>query len=87
MGGRRIRGVRFQAYSADHAGAAVPHLHAKIGSGEVIVELLPDGKVRISESHGKPVRGKISSNERHWVLWIAEDAYDDLIILWRRSQP
>lgn len=45
-------GLRFRAISGDHPGSAVPHLHADIGSGEVVIELVPAGAVRLSGAHG-----------------------------------
>lgn len=68
------------------AGAAVPHLHADIGSGEVIVELLPDGSVRLSEAHGAPIRGQITMRELRVVLKTAGDAYLELVNLCKASQ-
>ncbi len=87
MGSRHIRGVRFQAMCGDHARAVIPHFHAHVGGGEVIVELLPDGKARLSKAHRSPIRGKVSPRDARLVLCIAEDAHDELIILWRISQP
>jgi hypothetical protein len=87
MGTRRIRGVRFQAYSGDHVGAAIPHLHADIAGREMIIEFLPWREVRTSRAHGSPIRGKLSMSERRRVLQIAQEAYDELIVLWRTSQP
>jgi hypothetical protein len=87
MGSRRIRGVLFRAISGDHAGATVPHVHARIASGEVVIELLQDGEVRSSKAHRSSIRGNISHSEERHVLLIAKDAYDELIVLWRMSQP
>ena len=86
MGSRRIGQVRFRAISGDHAGAAVPHLHADIGSGEVIVELLADGNVRLSQAHGASVRGKVTVRELRVVLQTACEAYQILLDLWKASQ-
>jgi hypothetical protein len=87
MGSRRIGGVRFQALSGDHAGAAIPHLHAFVGGAEVIVELLPDGKARTSHAHRASIYGKVSASDLRRVIRIAEAAYAELIMLWRMSQP
>jgi hypothetical protein len=86
VGSKRIGQVRFRAISGDHAGAAIPHLHADIGSGEVVVELFPDG-VRLSEAHGTPIRGPVTTSELRVVLETARDSYDDLLALWKASQP
>ena len=87
VGSKRIGQVRFRAISGDHARAAVPHLHADIGSGEVVVELLPDGAVNLSKAHGDPIRGKITVRELRVVLETARDAYEELMSLWKASQP
>jgi hypothetical protein len=86
MGSRHIRGVRFQAISGDHPGASVPHVHAYVGSGQVLVELLPWGEVRVSKAHRSSIRGIISLSEERHVLLIAKSAYDELMALWRMSQ-
>jgi hypothetical protein len=72
--------------SGDHAGRAIPHVHADIGSGEVVVELTPAG-VRLSEAHSGAIRGKITKNELRIVLRTARDSYQQLIELWEESQP
>lgn len=79
--------VRFRAISGDHSGAHIPHLHADIGSGEVIVEFLADETVRLSKSHGDPIRGRVTTREVRIVLEAARDSYDELIRLWKASQP
>jgi hypothetical protein len=68
-------------------GAELPHLHADIGSGEVIIELLPGGDVRLSRTHGDPVRGKVTARELAIVLETARARYPDLIDLWNASRP
>ncbi len=86
MGSARVGQVRFQAISGDHAGASIPHLHAFIGSGEIIVELV-DQTARLSLAHGTPIRGAVTRNEVRLVLAAAANAYDRLIDLWKESQP
>jgi hypothetical protein len=86
VGSKRIGQVRFRAISGDHAGANIPHLHSDIGSGEVLIELLPDGTVRLSRAHGEPIRGRVTMNEVRLVLRTARDAFEDLIGLWEASQ-
>jgi hypothetical protein len=87
MGSRRVGEVRFQAFSGDHAGARTPHLHAFVGSGEVIVELLATGDVRLSQAHGAPVRGAVTLREQRIVLKYAREDHAALIALWEASQP
>ena len=87
MGSKRIGQVRFRAISGDHPGAEPPHLHADIGSGEVIIELLEGGDVRLSRAHGDPIRGKVTASEQRVVLTTARDSFDELKDLWKGSQP
>jgi hypothetical protein len=86
VGSKRVGQVRFRAISGDHSGAAIPHLHADIGSGEVVVELLPKGDVRLSRAHGAPIRGTVTARELRVVLETAREAFDDLVTLWKASQ-
>ena len=87
VGSRRIGQVRFRAISGDHAEAKHPHLHADIGSGELVIEFLEDGDVRLSTAHGDPIRGKVTVSEQRVVFRIARDNFDVLIALWKESQP
>ncbi|MGH7708147.1 MAG: DUF4160 domain-containing protein [Vulcanimicrobiaceae bacterium] len=87
MGSKRVGQVRFRAISGDHAGAATPHLHADIGSGEVVVEFLAGRAVRLSKAHGEPIRGQVTARELRLVLETARDTYDELISLWKASLP
>ena len=83
----RVGQVRFRAISGDHSGAKVPHLHGDIGSGEVVVEFLDDGTVRLSQTHGDPIRGRVTTRELRIVLEAARDSYHELLSLWKASQP
>ena len=87
MGSRRIGQVRFRAISGDHAGAKDPHLHADVGSGEVVIELIEAGNVRLSGAHGDPIRGKVTVSELRVVFRTARDNFEALMHLWRESQP
>jgi hypothetical protein len=86
VGSKRVGEVRFQSFSGDHPGASVPHLHAFIGSGEVVIELPPDGGVRLSQAHGAPIRGTVSVRQQRIVLETARDNHEALIDLWKVSQ-
>ncbi len=76
----------FKATSGDHAGSTTPHVHGVIGSGEVIVELIA-GEVRLSRAHGTPIRGQVTKREVQIVLATAAEIYDELLALWKASQP
>jgi len=78
--------VRFRAISGDHAGAAVPHLHADIGDGQVVIELLADGNVRLSHARAEPTKGNVTASNIRMVLTTACENYDVLLALWKKSQ-
>jgi len=86
MGSKRVGAVRFQAISGDHRGSAVPHVHAFVGSGEAIVELLANGDARLSLAHGAPIRGTITAHEERTILRAARDHHEALMLLWKVSQ-
>jgi hypothetical protein len=58
MGAIRVSGIRFFARPLDHT---PPHVHAFTGSGEVIIEILGDGKVRV-DLREDAVRGATRSD-------------------------
>ena len=64
----------------------MPHVHAFIGSGEMVVELLTNGDARLSLAHGAPIRGTITSREERTVLRAAKDYHEALMLLWKASQ-
>lgn len=74
-------------FAGDHAGSTVPHLHGFVTSGEIIVELLADGSVRLSKAHGSPVRGKATARDQKVVLTTAADNFELLLGLWKESRP
>ena len=86
MGSKRCGQVLFQAISGDHPDAAIPHLHAFIGSGEFVIELLASGDVRRSEAHGSPIRGTLTAREQRVVLEEARDNHELLLELWKASR-
>jgi hypothetical protein len=53
----------------------------------VVIELLLNGDVRLSQAHGAPIRGTVSARELRIVLETARDHHDALIMLWKASQP
>ena len=87
MGSLRLGQVLFCAISGDHPGQRPPHLHAYVGSIQVIISLLPDGSIGFSPHHPNPIRGKAAKrNQVRAVLEIAEEHYDQLQKLWEESQ-
>jgi hypothetical protein len=76
VGSVKGRGVLFRVLPNDHPGAPVPHVHAWIGAGEVVIELMPDRTVRLSERHPVPVRGDVKRSEVRKALNEAAEHYD-----------
>jgi hypothetical protein len=60
MGTVAGRGVKFRIYPKDHFPV---HAHARIGAGEVIVEVRRDGSVALSTVHRDAVLGNVKDNE------------------------
>jgi hypothetical protein len=81
----RSRGIRLRMYPRDHPQSRVPHVHAWIGSGEVIVELMPDHSVRLSEQHPRPLRGNVKRSEVNKALAEAARCYDLLMAEYERQ--
>jgi len=60
------------------------HVHAMTGSGEVIIELLTRGKVRLDQ-RTQPVRGATTNDVRK-ALKVAAFSHDLLIQLWEKAR-
>ncbi|MBV8644605.1 MAG: hypothetical protein JO225_11945 [Candidatus Eremiobacteraeota bacterium] len=60
MGTVRGREVKFRIYPKDHAPV---HAHAKVGAGEVIIEVRRDGTVALSAVHREAVVGNVKNSE------------------------
>jgi hypothetical protein len=78
--------VLFKVQPRDHHGAKIPHVHAWLGSGEVVIELMPDRTARLSEQHPLPVRGDVKRSEVRKALSEAAEHYDALIAEYERQQ-
>lgn len=83
MGSVRFGGVTFRLYAGDHEGAPIPHVHAKFDRGEVIIELLGDGIVRLSNAHRVAVLGDVKRSDVRRAFEAAEAAYDILLAEWK----
>jgi len=82
LGTIRIRGIAFRLYAGDHEGAGVPHVHARFDRGEVVIELLGDGSVRLSRAHREAISGVVKRADVRKALDVAERAYDVLLRGW-----
>jgi hypothetical protein len=72
----RVGEVRFAIYPNDHSPR---HTHAFIGSGFVVIELLPDGVVALSLR--RKARRGVTDSEVRKALKAAASAYHDLVAL------
>jgi hypothetical protein len=81
MGSLRFDGVRFTAYTMDHAPRHVHGFYAEI---EVIVDLRQDGTVALAKRTDtiRPSNGS-KADVRH-VLMVAARHFDELALLWEK---
>lgn len=75
----RVGEITFKIYPQDHHPR---HVHAFVGSGEVIIDLHEDGTVRFANRAGGPIRGHITRSETRKVLVAAASAFDRLAQAW-----
>jgi hypothetical protein len=90
VGSKLLRGVRFQSYSGDHAGAKVPHVHAHFAEGDVAIELDTESRsVGLSKQHGKggAIDPDVKKRDVRRALNIASREFDALLKLWKDSRP
>lgn len=82
MGSKTFDGVWFACYSDDHP---PPHVHGRYAEVEVLVELLPDGKIRKSDRRDavRPVRAK--RNQVRRILEVAAAHSAELNELWEKT--
>jgi hypothetical protein len=81
MGSMRLEGVRFCVYSNDHHPR---HVHALIGRTRVIIELTPDGEIRIAK-RTNPIRPRnAKKSDVSKALALAAEHFEGLIELWEK---
>jgi hypothetical protein len=85
MGTIRGQGLLLRVNPRDHPRAQIPHVHAWVGSGEVVIELMPDRSVRLSEQHSLPVRGNVKRSDVKKALAEAARCYDVLMAEYERQ--
>jgi hypothetical protein len=83
VGSKTFDGVWFVAYSHDHP---PPHVHGQYAGVQVIVELLPEGRVRQSSRWDavEPSNAKRADVRR--ILQVARAHADELMALWRKAR-
>jgi hypothetical protein len=81
MGAIRFEGVRFAAFTQDHLPM---HVHGSYAEIVVIVDLLPDSRVRVANRKDaiRPANGS-KTDARH-VLAVAAKHYNELVTLWEK---
>jgi Domain of unknown function (DUF4160) len=79
MGSIRFRGVRFVAYTMDQDPR---HVHGFYAEVEVIVDLRLDGKISLANRTDAIRPGKASKSDVRYVLAIAAEHFDELVVLW-----
>ena len=82
MGSRHFNGVRFQSYSLDHL---PPHVHGSSNGVTLLLELLANGTVEISERAGAVTPGNAPDNEVRRIRRIAVKRYAELLALWEAT--
>jgi uncharacterized protein DUF4160 len=75
----RVGAICFKIYPEDHE---PPHAHAFIGSGEVIIDLCPDGSIALARRKTGAIRGRVTRNEVRKALEAAVATYVDLVRAW-----
>jgi hypothetical protein len=82
VGSKTYDGVWFISFSHDHA---PPHVHGEYGEVSVVVDLLPDGRVRESNRYNAvtPSNGK-RSDVRH-IVKVAAAHSAALMQLWEKT--
>ncbi len=82
MGSKTFDGVWFAAFSHDHP----PHVHGRYAGVQVIVELLPDGRVRRSNRLDAVVPANAKRGDVRRILEVARAHGDELMALWRSAR-
>ena len=83
MGTIRCREVKFRVYPKDHLPV---HAHARIGGGEVIVEIRRGRRVALSTVHKDAVIGPVKDNEIVKVLNAAAEVASEIRAEWKEMQ-
>ena len=81
MGSIRFDGIRFTAYTMDHAPR---HVHAFYAEIEVIVDLRPDGRVSLADRTDAIRPGNGSKSDVRHILLAAAGHFEELVTLWEK---
>lgn len=84
MGSRRLNGVRFTAHPDDHA---PPHVHARYGGTDAIIEIDDNGGVRLARRAKAVFPPDAKSSDIRRMLDVAAQHADVLRTLWKEMHP
>jgi hypothetical protein len=79
MSAVRVGAVRFKVYPQDHEPR---HIHAFVGSGEVVLDLRSDGTVTLAKRGSGAIRGSVTRSEVKKALSAAAEAFERLAEAW-----
>ncbi len=82
MGTKSFEGVRFAVHSDDHD---PPHVHAKTPDAVLILDLLGDGKIRLSSREDAVTPGNAKRNVQAKIRRVAKENVDELEALWEKT--
>jgi hypothetical protein len=82
VGSKTFDGVWFVAYSHDHL---PPHVHGRYTGVEVIIDLLPEGKIRQSSRWDAVKPRNSKQNDVRRILGVAADHAAELQQLWEKT--
>jgi hypothetical protein len=83
VGSKTFDGVWFVAFSHDHS---PPHVHGHYAGVQVIVELLPEGRIRKSIRWDAVDRSNAKRADVRRILKVARAHGDELMALWRTAR-
>ena len=82
MGSKTYDGVWFTCYSHDHP---PPHVHARSNGVEVVIDLLPGGKI-VRSTRPRPIKpANAQRSEINRILYVAAAHSIELQQLWEKT--
>ena len=82
MGSKTYEGVRFSVYPKDHE---PPHIHGTTAGVVVIMDLLPNGKIKLAERWDAVTPSNAPRNIQSKIRRVATRNVEELILLWERT--
>ncbi|MEO6834694.1 MAG: DUF4160 domain-containing protein [Candidatus Tumulicola sp.] len=80
----RVGSVIFQLFPYDHEPR---HVHALYAGIEVVIDLLDDRTVALSDRVGAIAPANAKRSDVKKVLQVARDHFDDLVAAWEKMHP